>query len=85
MQYLKSYNSFVNESKKDSNKKQKKELKYTPGLPPSKQSKRKIGDHQVWCMNLGYKGSKNGKCYGKNTIKDFKHMDYDKDYYWDKD
>lgn len=45
-------------------------------------SNRKIGDFTKHCMNLGYKGSKKSKCYGRKKYKtDFK---FDKEYYYDK-
>lgn len=49
-----------------------------------KKSKRKIGKWAKWCMNLGYAGVKNNKCYGKKKKPGtFTELDWDKDYYYD--
>ena len=55
------------------------ELKYTKG---AKKSKRKLGWFAKHCINLGYKGAKNGRCYG-TKVKNPEHLEYDKDYYYD--
>lgn len=55
------------------------ELKYTKG---AKKSKRKLGWFTKHCINLGYKGAKNGRCYG-TKVKNPEHLEYDKDYYYD--
>jgi hypothetical protein len=56
------------------------ELTYTPN---GKKSNRKIGSFAKHCISLGYKGSKNGRCYGKRLKKPH-NIDFSKDYYWDK-